>query len=199
MHTNKTRRFPAWLCATVFIRLSYIIDKAPMNLVIRRQLGMEGGGQMITLFHQNRRIQIRRQHLGFRPDLANDRSADEYRLRRNAVDLDIGDPAIDLAAVRIALHRKIHEAERLLAWVEYFGSEKNCSRARTENRLCLAEPAQGLEQIFNVQKLQHSRALAAGNNEAVESLEIRFAADLHCSAAGAFDCFPVGVEVSLQS
>src|SRR4051812_9101475 len=62
----------------------------------------------------------------------------------------------------------------------------------------MAEAPQGFEELFVVQQLQYGGALAARDDEAVQTVKVRCRTHFTHFGAGAFECFCVGLEIALK-
>src|ERR1035438_2707389 len=78
--------------------------------------------------------------------------------------LDIGDTAIDLPAVSIALNREIDHAETFLRRILHFFGEKYGSCASSKNRLLLRKLPQWFFEIHEIEELEHGCALRSEEN-----------------------------------
>ena len=85
---------------------------------------------------------------------------------------DLTDGAIDLATVAVAFDGEVHQVQAFLARMRDVGGQKNNARAGAENRLRLAELSQRSEHFEAMQQIQHGGALATGEHEAVDFVEL---------------------------
>jgi hypothetical protein len=76
--------------------------------------------------------------------------------------------------------------------------EKYGAGAGTENWLPLAESAQRLEQVFEIDQLKHSGALPAGNNQAIARSQISRGTDFNGVHIGSPQRPHVRAEVTLK-
>src|SRR5207302_6993764 len=102
---------------------------------------MKCGYHVAALLHPYRVLAVPGQHLSAGSDPADDRSPDEDRLHAATVrlvairDRELHDAAVDLAAVRIALDRNVHEGQAGLGGMGDLAGHHNSSRATAVNRL----------------------------------------------------------------
>src|SRR5579884_2713797 len=178
--------------------------ESPMNALIARELGMKGCRHVPALLHQHGRVLITRQNARVLAETANDRGANEHRLQFPALQpaprlrMQAHDAAVDLPSVGIALHIQIHQPQRALLRPRNTLSQQDGARAGAENRLLLAETAQWLEQVLLIDQLEHGRALAAGDDQAIDISELRRRAHRFRLRTGAPQCIFVGFEIALE-
>ena len=84
-------------------------NELAMNPIAGAEFWMESRYQMFSFFDHYRIALVFGENLGFGAHPADYRRADEHGFRRLAGDVDLGDAAVDLAAIGIAFDRKIHE------------------------------------------------------------------------------------------
>jgi hypothetical protein len=167
---------------------------------------VECGNQMFALFDKDRISMIFGEHLYSGARAPDDGGADEngFNITRPGALLklrarfDSSNPAIDLSTVGIAFDRHIDDAEAFLRGVLHVGSEQNGPGAGAEDGLLLREPAQRLLEIHVIQELEHGGALAAGDYQTVEIVELFGGSDLHSVGTGASEGALVGFEIALQ-
>ena len=177
-----------------------------MDARIAGKLRVESCYQVLALFDQNRVTVIPHQHLGAVSDAANNGGADEdcfhvagVRARLEVgLRSDAGDTAVHLAAVGVAFHADIDEAETFLRRTRDFVSQKDCSGASAEDGASAAELAQGLHQVLFVQQLEHGGALASRNDQPIEPFQIGCRAHRSRLSSGALDGLGMRVEIALQ-
>jgi hypothetical protein len=161
---------------------------------------------MSALFHKYRISMILGEHLYSGSRAPDDGGADENGLhiaRSGALlklraGLDGGDAAVDLAAVGIAFDGHIDKAKAFLRGVLHVGSEQNGPGTGAEDGLLLREPPQRLLEIHVIEELEHGGALAPGDYETVEVVELVGGADLNGFGTGAREGALVGFEIALQ-
>lgn len=177
-----------------------------MHAAIRRKLGVKGRGQVWPLLDEYGVALIGSQHLRSGPY-----STDNWRPNENGFQIPplcallefsgwikLSDTAIDLAPVTIALHANIHQAETLLRRVRNFRGDENRTRARSKNRTRFAELRQWVAQIFRVQKFPHRGAFSAGNDQAVEIVQISSRAHLRGTYTQTPQSFAMRFKIPLQ-
>src|SRR5258708_10280573 len=177
-----------------------------MDAGIRAQLGMKGGYQVAALLDPNRIALINSPHAGVRTDVADNRRANDdgleiagvRPLREIRLGRKLSHAAIDLAAVPVALDRQIHEPETLLGRVRDIRRQENCAGAGSEDGPSAAKLDKRLDHAFSVQQLEHGRALATGNDEAVQIFKVGSGAGKHRLGAGAGQSAAVRFEIALQ-
>ena len=81
--------------------------------------------------------------------------------------------------------------------MRYLVGQQDGSGAGPEDWL-LAEFGKRFEEVFGVEELQHSGALAARNDEAVEAVEVGRGANEYGFRAGPLDGFAMRLEVALE-
>jgi len=169
-----------------------------MNVWIRTEFGVKRGRHVSTLLHPHRISLIGSEDLNIWADFPYNGRPNEDGFHLFTSGVDFRDAAIQLAAIRIALHSDIHQSKARLGWTGNFTSEKNCPGTGSEDRLVLAEGAQRLKQMFQVDQLEHRGALSAGHDQAVARLQILCCADLDGMGACLFQSAHMSMEVALE-
>src|SRR5665213_2630268 len=167
---------------------------------------MERGNQVTALLHKHRTSMITGEHMNTRAGAANDGGADEDgfdvafagALLKFGIGLNPRHPAVELAAIAIALDGHIDNAETFLRRVLHLRREEDGSGAGTEHRLALREFQQRLPEVHVIQELEHGGALAARNNQAVNRVQFPGRADLHGVGAGALKGLFMRFKIALQ-
>ncbi len=111
--------------------------------------------------------------------------------------LAFADGAVELAPVGIAADGHVDGAQAGLLGVFDFSGKQDCAGAGAEGRLEAYELFQLFEAFFS-QQFQERSALAAGNDEAVDFIELRGLFDEHNFGAEFFETATVSVEIALQ-
>ncbi len=159
------------------------------------QLGMEGGGEHAAVADRDRVAVVAGQNLDAGPVALDPGGADEDRAQRlvaDPLDLEVGLEALQLAAEGVAARDRVEEAEVV-------GVADDQPGAGAENRP--AGPvmvAQSRLEPGDLDPLGDRRALAAGNDEAVETLQVGREADLGYLGAEPAQRTGVGLEVPLE-
>ena len=136
-------------------------------------------------------------HFDFRSDVFNLWCPDEDHFGGIAEKLSFADRAFELTAVCVAADRDIENPEAFLSGVPDFAGEKNCARARPERWLDADKLLQLLETFF-AEELEKRRGLAAGDDEAVDLIELLGLFDEHGFRSELFEPFAMRVKVALQ-
>jgi hypothetical protein len=159
------------------------------------QLGVEGGGEHTAFADRDRVAVVAGQHLDRRAEALHPGGADEHRPQRlvaDPLDLELRLEALQLAPEGVAASRSVDEAEVV-------GVADDQAGAGAEDRPPgLVVGAQRRLQAGGLDPLADRRALAAGDDEAVEALEVGGSADLGYVGAEPAQRAGVGLEVPLQ-
>src|SRR5947209_2065530 len=140
---------------------------------------MERRHHVLALFYQDWIRAIARQHPGAAADRADDRGSYKYGFHVGPFSYrKADDAAVELPAVRVPLHPDVHETQRFLGRVADFLRQQDRPGAGPEDRFLLPKRPERLEEIFQVQQLQHGGALAPGDHEAVYAIQVLAGAHL---------------------
>ena len=174
-----------------------------MQAVVVGELWVEGGRHDAALAHEHGVILVPGEHLDGRSHRLDPRRPDEHAVERRveAVDVEIGLEAVELAPVAVALDGDVEGAEAALVGsaVVDLGGQQDHPGARPEHRQAVGEPGLELvEQTARGEQRGHRRALAARHHERVEAGEVGGAADLWRVDAEVSERAAVGAERPLQ-
>ena len=161
---------------------------------------------MPAFLDQHRVSGILREDACLRSDLPNNGSADEnglYRagpgpIRKAGIGIELNDSAVDLPSICIAFNREIHQAEALLFRIGDTIGQQDCTGAGAKYRLSAAKLRDRFQQVLHIHQLEHSATFAAGNNQPVQMFQVIGRTHVHRFSTGSFDCFPVGLEITLK-
>src|SRR5438105_2684207 len=144
--------------------LPYEIQEKLVDARVVGELGMERRNEHAPLPREHRMAVDLGEHLDVGAGVVDPRRADEDPPHGLAeTDVEVGLEAAHLAAERVALHTEVGEPEVVAI-------ENDHPRARSEHgRL---ETAQGLVQPVQAHEPRDRRRLAAGQDQAVESLQV---------------------------
>jgi hypothetical protein len=163
-----------------------------MEAVLTAQLRMEGGREHSTLPHNHDLITEGRLHPGEHLDvwacLLDPRRADEHRVNRPAVEtvhVEVCLETVHLAAERIPAHDGVQATQQRLVRrtsvvVQRPPAEEDRARARAEGRQAFRDAlAQRLEEPVQRRELADGHRFPAGDENAVEALELDRPLDRH--------------------
>src|SRR6185295_8325489 len=125
----------------------------------------------------------------------------EHCFNRAAVErrIGLGDEAVHLTPVAIALDPDVDQPERSLRRIIHVSRKHDSSRARAKDRSPAARKVDyWLSEILFIDELHHRCALAAGNDESVKVIKFRGAPDFDSIRADVFDRANMRVEVTLN-
>ena len=162
---------------------------------------MERGGHDVALLHERGLVGEFGEDIDAFADALEDGSADKNHLERFVVQSGFAgdDVAVDLAAVAVAEDSHVEQAERILLWIFYVGSEQDRAGAGAEDgSLIRDEFADGFVEAFFLEELELRGAFAAGEDEAVAAREIGGRADFDGVGAEIGEHPGVGGEVTLD-
>jgi hypothetical protein len=172
-----------------------------VNCGVVGQFGMKRGRKDAALADKNRMTGIFGENFDVRADSFDDGSADEDHFQRLGMQLGFShmDVAGKLAAVAVAKNRGVEERERGLRGAVNFFCEENCASAGAEERAFLrGKLFQGVEEAFCGHHFQVRGAFAAGEDDAVESLQVLRRADEGVVNADALKHLGVGFVITLD-
>jgi hypothetical protein len=156
---------------------------------------VKGRGEHAALADRDRVPFVGGQHLDPGPAALDPGGADEDRAQRlvaDPIDLDVGLEALQLAAEGVALGGDVEEAEVI-------GVADDQPSAGAEDRPPgFVVGAQRWRQPGRLDALDDRRALAAGNDQAVEPDQIAGSADLGCLGTELAQGAGVRLEIALQ-
>ena len=142
-------------------------QEVPVHGWIAAQLGVEGGHQDLILTGHDAIVAARGQGPDLGTQLHQAGSADEDHVQVDLLSVRrksaVGLKALALAAVAVALHSHVDEAEGTLWGVENLAGEQDHGGG---------EFPQGRPQVEGVHELDQGRALAAGDDECVHLIEL---------------------------
>lgn len=152
-------------------------QEVPVHGWIAAQLGVEGGHQDLILTGHDAIVAARGQGPDLGTQLHQAGSADEDHVQVDLLSVRrksaVGLKALALAAVAVALHSHVDEAEGTLWGVENLAGEQDHAGACPQERLPGGgEFPQGRPQVEGVHELDQGRALAAGDDECVHLIEL---------------------------
>lgn len=161
---------------------------------------MECRGHQISLPHQHRVTIAAGEDLDFGSGLDDAGGADEDHLQRIARQGSrrSKDGGVDLASVGVALHHGIEQAERALRGVLDIARQQNCTGASAEDGLLSGEVAQFVEEMPALEELEHGSGFAAGQDQAVQLIQLLRVADFNRVGSGVGERGGVGGVVSLN-
>src|ERR1017187_5310997 len=167
---------------------------------------MEGGDEVAALLDQDGVAAVAGQDAGGGAGTPNDGSADEHCFHLTGggareelgFGFDLGDAAIDLAAVGVAFDGDVHEAQAFLGGAGNLIGDEDGAGAGAEDGFAAAELGHGVEQAVEAHELEHGGAFAAGDDEGIERAEIGGLADVDGLGAGALDGCAVRRKVPLH-
>ena len=168
-----------------------------MDAGIVGEFGVEGGGHDSSLPDGDRVGAFGGDDFYAFADVLDFGGADEDHFQWCGAQEAFADGTVDLAAVGVAANADVECAEAFLFGILHFGGEEDCSGAGAEGGL-------GVDELFEffesgrAEELQECSGFAAGDDEAVDGVELlglfyedNFSAELFEPAA-------VGIEIALQ-
>ena len=134
-------------------------------------------------------------------DMFNFGSADEDHFQRGVVWVTVqkfafADGAVDLTSVGVAADADVEGTEAFLGGVLDFSGQQDCAGAGSESGFRVHEFLQLCEAFFT-QQFQERARLAAGDDEAIDGIELFGLFDEHNLGAEFFEAAAVGVEIAL--
>jgi hypothetical protein len=168
-----------------------------VNARVVREFGVEGRGHDFSLADSDRIITLGGDDFHVLPNALDFWRADEDHFGRAPSEDALADGAIDLASVGVAADGDVERAQAVLLGIVDFVGQENRTGASTERRL----PAHELFQFFEsgfAQQLEEGTGLAAGDDEAVDFVELLGFLDKHNFGAQLLEPLAVSVKVALQ-
>src|SRR5664279_1930461 len=160
---------------------------------------MESCGHHASLPHQHRIAAALGQNFYAIADPFNTRRADENHLHR--IDAELGDGfknrRIDLTTVTVALDGNVNRVEPFLFGVRDLFREQDRAGARAEGRFSVDELVEFGEKVLT-QQFQKCARLAAGDNKAINLVELLGLAHEYDGGAELFEPSPMRIEIPLQ-
>ncbi len=127
--------------------------------------------------------------------------ADEYHFDRTLLQVLLDKSAftngtVELTTVSVAADADVNRTEARLLWVFYVGRQQNRARASPKRGLRGDEVFQLFESSF-AQQLEKRSRLAAGDDQAVDVIQLLGPFDEHNFSAQFFEPSAMGIEVTL--
>jgi len=161
------------------------------------QLGMEGGGHGLALAHDYRIFPLCSENFNLRPQTFNFWGTDEYHLDWRAEEKTFADGAFELSTVSVAADTDVECAQTGLRRIFDFLGKKDRACAGAESWLHADKFFQLRESGF-AEEFQECARLAAGDDEAVDFIQLTGLFDEHNLSAQLFEPFAVSVEIALE-
>src|SRR5678816_3747129 len=169
-----------------------------MDMIVIGEFGMEGRRHGLTLTYPDRIIIRLCQDFHIFADARDLRSANKDHLKGLTMAVLIGrtDVRVELTAVGVATNPDVERAEAFLCRVFDVLREQDRTGAGAKRGLQTNEIAELLEESAVLQKLEHSRRLAAWNHDAIETIEFFRLADEPDISAKLFQPTAMRVEIA---
>src|SRR5208337_976021 len=153
---------------------------------VRGHLRMEGGHEQFSLAHKDREAVALGENLDARSHARDARRADEDHLERVPRQLrgQRQDGGVDLAAVRVPLHRGVQHAQAALLRMQHLARHQNATCAGGKTRRVGNKLAQPVKESMLFKKLEHGGRFASRQNQAVEALKLFRLAHQDCACTG---------------
>jgi hypothetical protein len=168
-----------------------------MDTSVGGQLGVEGGGHGSSLLNSYGIVAFGGDYFYTVADMFDFGCADEDHLDGRIAKQTFADGAVDLAAIGVAADADVEGAEAGLLRILDFGCQKNRTGARSESWLRVDEIFQLFESIF-AEKFEEGAGFAAGDDEAIDGVELLGLFNEDDFGAEFFETPAVGVEIALQ-
>jgi hypothetical protein len=175
------------------------LEEFGVDTRILGEFGMKGSSHNTSFPHQHRITVSLSKDFDSVADLLNARGANENHLQRLVAEFRVcfQDGGVDLTAVGVALDGHVEGIQAGLVWIRDVFRKQNGSGAGAERRLGVDEISQALKQVLR-QQLQKCRGFAAGDNKAVDVVEVFGFADEYDVSAEFFEAAAMGVEIALE-
>ncbi len=158
---------------------------------------MEGRGHHSSLPDGDRITAFSGDHFDAGADALDFGGADEDHFCGFAAELALADRAVNLQAVGVAANGNIKHAQPFLRGILDFMGQQNCASAGAECRLGANELLELLESGL-AQEFEKRAGLAAGDDQAVDLVELLGPFDEHNFSTQLFEPFAVRVKVALE-
>jgi len=168
-----------------------------MDARIVAEFGMESGGHHLALAYDDGIVALGGKDFDVGTDALDPGGADENHFRGLAVELPFPDGTVELAAVGVAADADVEHAQTFLFRILDFARQEDCTRTGAKSWLEVDELLEFLKSLF-AEEFQESGRLAAGDDEAVDLVELFGFADEGDVGAEFLEPFAMRVKVALQ-
>ena len=168
-----------------------------MDAGIVRKFRMKRGGHAPSLAHGYGIVALGGDYFYAFADVFDFGGADEDHFYGRSAEKAFADGAVNLASVGVAADADVEGAQARLLGILDFGREKNRAGAGSESRLGVNEVLESRESLF-AEKFEEGAGLAAGDDEAIDGIELVWLFDEDDFGAEFFETSAVGVEIALQ-
>jgi hypothetical protein len=173
------------------------VEKRLVHASVTGQFGMEGGGHGFALADDDRVLPFCGEDFDLRSEALDFWSADENHFKGRSSEEAFANRALELTSIGVAANVDIERAEAGLVWILNFFRQENGAGTGAEGRFDSDEFFELGESGF-AQEFQEGARFAAGDDEAVNVVELIGLFDEHNLGAQLFEPFAVRVEITLQ-
>ena len=180
--------------------LAYEIDEMAVHAAVGGELGMESGGEDVSLLDQDGEAVALGEDVDTGSGLHDTRGADVDKFHGAAFEFCWRslNGAVDLASVGVALDGGIEDGEALLRRVGDFFSKKDASGAGAERGACADKGLKAAEEAVSLEEFEKGGGFAAGDDESVDAVELLGLADKNWFGSGFTQGRGVRLEVALD-
>ena len=168
-----------------------------MDAGVFREFGVEGGGHGFSLLNGYGIFAFGGQDSYAFSDVFDSGRADEDHFDGRGAEETLADGAVDLASVGVTTDANVEGAQAFLVRILDFGGEEDGSRTGAKSGLGVDEVFQFSESFF-AEQFEERAGFAAGDDEAVDGVELLGLFDEDDLGAEFFKTAAVGVEIALQ-
>ena len=161
------------------------------------EFGVEGGGHGFSLADSDGIVPFCGEDFDAFADVLDFGGTDEDHFDGGGAEEALADGAVDLASVGVAADADVEGAEAFLLGILDLGGEEDGAGAGAKGGLGVDEIFQ-LGKAFFAEKFQERAGFAAGDDEAVDGIELLGFFDEDDFGAEFFEAKAVGVEITLQ-
>ena len=180
--------------------LAYEIDEMAVHTAVGGELGMESGGEDVSLLDQDGEAVALGEDVDTGSGLHDARGTNVDELHGAAFELCWRslNGAVDLASVGVAFDGDVEDGEALLRRIRHFFGEEDTAGAGAEGGACANEGLKAAEESVSLEEFEKGGRFAAGDDESVDAVELLGLADEDRFGAGFAQRRGMSIEVALD-
>src|SRR5947207_4178117 len=179
-------------------------EKVPVETVVVRELGMKARREKPSLFRgDDRTVGEASEDFDARPNATDSRRADEHSVERpfaERLNVEIGFERVELTTEGVAIDGHVHEGRERVRMVRNVLRDEDRAGARAPHRHAFGDAVLELvDDPVLARELPDRRALAAGNDQCVDLVELLGPADVDAFHAESIERGEVFSEIALET